>query len=222
MATLKEIKENPDKFIADVLAISNQREDVSVDEQLLFFKSKQDLLIKRLIQYLQAINSSLADSICRSIYLTEDECSFYLESPSSINDIDNVAIPLRYLNLNQVDWEKFLEKEIQTIKENKLKEDLKYKTFNISDFVKIKLNEAGYNYLTEKISKEDLESRIDSEGYIRLQGWDFINVFGGTLGFGKQLLFDLNILIEITNDSYSKEEKDIEDIKIYGCPNTGR
>ncbi len=121
-----------------------------------------------------------------------------------------------------MDWEKFLEKEIQTIKENKLKEDLKYKTFNISDFVKIKLNEAGYNYLTEKISKEDLESRIDSEGYIRLQGWDFINVFGGTLGFGKQLLFDLNILIEITNDSYSKEEKDIEDIKIYGCPNTGR
>ncbi len=73
---------------------------------------------------------------------------------------------------------------------------------NLNDSCLVNLTETGLNYLLEKrnqhmppqfmISMETLRSKIDKNGYMEFQIWDFMKLFGHTIGTSMNL-FSLNI-----------------------------
>lgn len=75
--------------------------------------------------------------------------------------------------------------------------------FNINNYVRVKLTEAGINHLkdthqrywkeTGKIFK--FEPKIDENGYTEFQLWDLISVFGTKIYNGSDLMFETEIEI---------------------------
>jgi len=84
----------------------------------------------------------------------------------------------------------------------------KQKIININDCVKVKLNKIGEDVLLEEYGKKATKyflSKKDSNGFIDIQLWEFMNLFGGLMFHGNaDLPFETNLIIETNND------KDIE------------
>jgi len=65
--------------------------------------------------------------------------------------------------------------------------------YNLNQYVKVKLNLNGVEIYYRKCNRMP---EIDSDGYTEMQFHDLINAFGGTLGWGADVPFGMNVLIE--------------------------
>lgn len=82
-----------------------------------------------------------------------------------------------------------------------------YSKFNLNDKVKVKIKEAGYEYLAKQEAEllkhlnvqirtaEDYKNQADSDGYSRMQIWEMLDSFGGT-HMKIQDYIEMDILIE--------------------------
>tara|TARA_Y100000310_G_scaffold22673_1_gene21685 strand:+ start:550 stop:837 length:288 start_codon:yes stop_codon:yes gene_type:complete len=84
--------------------------------------------------------------------------------------------------------------------------------FNINNWVKVKLNDKGYQILVDKEkelealvpswkaeSVEHFKAKADKDGYSKYQMWDFMRTFGDKIPMGCPLPFDVNIIIDCDN-----------------------
>lgn len=81
----------------------------------------------------------------------------------------------------------------------------KFKTFNLNDEVRVKLNQRGIDILrTGHDAMNDLwrgklgpyrGPKIDQNGYTSFQMWEFMRIFGNTMIMGLDTPFEMNILI---------------------------
>ena len=95
-----------------------------------------------------------------------------------------------------------------------------YIDFNLNNNILVELNEDGYNHWAKQHNKvyvecmdffktdkfkeniKDIEyfkSKKREDGYVKFQGWEFMEIFGEETGMGKKMLFNTNIKIEINN-----------------------
>ncbi len=85
-----------------------------------------------------------------------------------------------------------------------------YQDFNINDYVKVKLTEKGkyiyyhqFDDINERIRKiggnllNPIELKYDDEGYVELQMWHFMEIFGKHLCNGCDIPFYTTIKLEI-------------------------
>lgn len=85
-----------------------------------------------------------------------------------------------------------------------------YKDFNVNDYVKVKLTEKGkyiyyhqFDDMNEEILKmggkplNPIELKYDDEGYVELQMWHFMEIFGKHLYNGCNIPFYPMIKLEI-------------------------
>ena len=87
--------------------------------------------------------------------------------------------------------------------------------FNMNDYVKVKLNEQGYEILKQfcgEYYNTDVNSYVqrDDKGYISFQMWEFMHIFGNFVNLDEESLpFDKCILLPFENDEveYSIESK---------------
>lgn len=83
--------------------------------------------------------------------------------------------------------------------------------FNINNYIRVKLKEEGYKYwktvydsvyqdiphLHQYIKPlEAYKAKADKDGYIKMQAWEFMRIFGDTISLGTICVFDTEILIE--------------------------
>jgi hypothetical protein len=79
-------------------------------------------------------------------------------------------------------------------------------TFNLNDYIKIKLTSKGYAVLLEHCAKykccntenelfESYRKRIDGDGYLKIQAHDAMNIFGEHMIMGAPLVMEMNIII---------------------------
>ena len=76
------------------------------------------------------------------------------------------------------------------------------KTFNINDFIKVKLTEHGYNahvlhykkYLGENFNNKYFLPMVDEDGFTKYQLWEFINIFGEHMFMGEDQLIEDNLI----------------------------
>lgn len=79
--------------------------------------------------------------------------------------------------------------------------------FNLNDCVYVQLFDEGIEHFTNwrnmylpsdlQKPKEYFISRLDKDGYIKLQAWEFMRAFGDTLLMGGSPLFNLTIMLDI-------------------------
>ena len=82
--------------------------------------------------------------------------------------------------------------------------------FNINQYVWVKINEKGYQYLADKhkefylrigiedshpelSTKEYYENQADKDGYTKMQMWCFIDDFGGVTSIGMRSYYETTI-----------------------------
>lgn len=73
---------------------------------------------------------------------------------------------------------------------------MKQITFNINDEVRIKLTELGEKLYTEKYSKHYFAKK-DENGYIEIQLWQVMSIFGPHMYNSGDLPFETDIIIPI-------------------------
>ena len=85
-----------------------------------------------------------------------------------------------------------------------------FKSFNLNEYVLVKLNDVGYQKLLFDYNKyhdispdifkyktiEDLKSEADSNGYTKFQMWELMHIFGENMWNGSIVPFNMNILID--------------------------
>ena len=79
----------------------------------------------------------------------------------------------------------------------------KYFKANLNDYVKVRLNDYGmcvYKSFYAKYGLDAPQLKMDEEGYVEFQVWDFINIFGDSMHMGGQPPCDLNVLIQIDSE----------------------
>jgi hypothetical protein len=86
------------------------------------------------------------------------------------------------------------------------------KLFNINNNVKVKIFEAGYKHWKAKDDQlflsnngahhcksiEWYKSKADAQGYVTMQAWELMQIFGDSLIFGAPPTFDTNIILTVT------------------------
>ena len=92
---------------------------------------------------------------------------------------------------------------------------MNYFTFNINDFIKVKLTEHGKNVYEhsndETIRKAMVDGKIiryllppelkyDENGYTRFQFWQFMNIFGKEIWNGSEAILESNLILMDPND----------------------
>lgn len=76
--------------------------------------------------------------------------------------------------------------------------------FNINDHVLIRLKESGYKHWLEHENKlikddrfkktlSDLTGKENKEGFVQIQLWQFMEIFGNSLVFGAIPIFNANV-----------------------------
>jgi hypothetical protein len=93
--------------------------------------------------------------------------------------------------------------------------------FNLNNIIKVKLSDAGFCLWKDKEDEvylpyksmhkymqsiEDYKKKADGNGYVDFQAWHFIELFGGTIKFGSNPIFDTNILIDEVYLSLNSEQ----------------
>ena len=88
--------------------------------------------------------------------------------------------------------------------------------FNINNYVEIKLTQYGKDILKEKEDKIFTEYpslkeylykyKVNNRGYLKLQLWEVMNIFGDHLGNGLQVPFEMKIKMEIKDVEVDREE----------------
>lgn len=88
--------------------------------------------------------------------------------------------------------------------------------FNINNYVEIKLTQYGKDILKEKEDKIFTEYpslkeylykyKVNNRGYIKLQLWEVMNLFGSYLGNGLQNPFEIKIKMEVKDVEVDQEE----------------
>lgn len=86
-----------------------------------------------------------------------------------------------------------------------------YNDFNVNNYVKVKLTEKGkyiyyhqFDDMNEEILKMDgkplnpIELKYDDEGYVELQMWRFMEIFGKHLYNGCDIPFYTTIKLEVS------------------------
>lgn len=86
----------------------------------------------------------------------------------------------------------------------------KWLPFSLNDYVKVQLNEKGYQLLVNRHNQycgkiknwemrdvEYYKNMADENGYMKFQAWDFIEKFIDGIGICKPYYFSCDILIEI-------------------------
>jgi hypothetical protein len=84
-------------------------------------------------------------------------------------------------------------------KQIKVLPDSPLKSFNINDYVYVRLNDTGrkiYGDYWAKYSCEPIPLIEEDNGYSKWQLWDLMNVFGEHIFNGCRMPFDCNILIQ--------------------------
>jgi len=79
----------------------------------------------------------------------------------------------------------------------------KYAKVNLNDHVKVRLNDYGmcvYKSFYAKYGLDASQLKMDKEGYVEFQLWDFMNVFGNSMHMGGNPPCDLNVLIQTTGE----------------------
>ena len=79
----------------------------------------------------------------------------------------------------------------------------KYFKANLNDYVKVRLNDYGicvYKSFYAKYGLDAPQLKMDEEGYVKFQVWDFMGIFGDSMRIGGRLPCDLNVLIQIDNE----------------------
>jgi hypothetical protein len=83
------------------------------------------------------------------------------------------------------------------------------KSFNLNNQIKVKISEEGFKHWKQKDDTLFLTwnaghhvkplnwytSKQDDNGYVSLQGWEFMQIFGDSLIPGKKPLFELEIIL---------------------------
>ena len=88
--------------------------------------------------------------------------------------------------------------------------------FNINNYVEIKLTQYGKDILKEKEDKIFTEYpslkeylykyKVNNTGYLKLQLWEVMNIFGDHLGYGLQNPFEMKIRMEVKDVEVDQEE----------------
>lgn len=90
--------------------------------------------------------------------------------------------------------------------------------FNLNNEIRVKLEDKGFVHWMDKhneiydkmdehfpgsdISKEGrkgleyFKSKVDSEGYVKMQAWEFMQIFGNSIVFGTLPIFKPDVLID--------------------------
>lgn len=82
---------------------------------------------------------------------------------------------------------------------------MKFQKVNVNDFVKVKLKPEGLQILRdhhERVFKHRLDkfpftSRIDEDGYYKMQIWEFMQHFGSEISLGRPAPFETDVMIQI-------------------------
>ena len=69
--------------------------------------------------------------------------------------------------------------------------------FNINDTIKVLLYEEGEKMYLEYYAPFMKVVKKDSKGYVAMQMWEFMKIFGETCVMGKELPFDTNIYLDL-------------------------
>ena len=82
-------------------------------------------------------------------------------------------------------------------------ENTEYIGFNLNDKILVQLNDDGYKHWQTEWNKslpqnmqEPIEyfiNRKDKDGFVSFQCWEFMQMFGGTIRFGYQPMFNTNV-----------------------------
>ena len=88
--------------------------------------------------------------------------------------------------------------------------------FNINNYVEIKLTQYGKDILKEKEDKIFTEYpslkeylykyKVNNRGYLKLQLWEVMNIFGDHLGNGCDTPFEMDIKMEVKDVEVDHEE----------------
>ena len=73
-----------------------------------------------------------------------------------------------------------------------------FEKHNLNNRVKVKLNEKGIEIIKADSPLHDLTE--DENGYVTLQTWKFMRLFGNYMRIGGAMPFDSQILIEILEE----------------------
>ena len=81
----------------------------------------------------------------------------------------------------------------------------KYFKVNLNDYVKVRLNDYGICVYKSFYAKYGLDAhapqlKMDKEGYVEFQLWDFMNIFGNSIHMGGNPPCDLNVLIQMKGE----------------------
>ena len=73
-----------------------------------------------------------------------------------------------------------------------------FKKHNLNNRIKFKLNEKGIEIIKADSPLQDLTEEED--GYVTLQMWKFMRLFGNYMYIGGAMPFDSQVLIEISGE----------------------
>lgn len=73
-----------------------------------------------------------------------------------------------------------------------------FKKHNLNNRIKFKLNEKGIEIIKADNPLHDLTE--DENGYVTLQVWEFMRLFGNYMYLGGAMPFDSQVLIEIPEE----------------------
>jgi hypothetical protein len=69
--------------------------------------------------------------------------------------------------------------------------------FNLNDTIKVLLYEEGEKMYLEYYAPFMKVVKKDSKGYVAMQMWEFMKIFGEKCVMGKELPFDTNIYLDL-------------------------
>lgn len=82
-----------------------------------------------------------------------------------------------------------------------------FQVFNINHHVFVKIKEEGFVFMKEKDDKwlptefqkpiEHYKERVDKFGFVKFQMWEFMRMFGSSIGMGFEVKFDTNIVFNV-------------------------
>jgi hypothetical protein len=68
--------------------------------------------------------------------------------------------------------------------------------FNANQYVKVKLTEHGHYIMRDWYGDRVYNApTVDDQGYVKIQMWHFMRIFGEYMSLGAEPVFDMNIVL---------------------------